>query len=154
MNKNKQKLHSMQTKTQGHVLLGDRHTRDRDRFSRRNNIQEVTFFFLEGTPRRQTHCCELTQETKDTFYQGRHSRNRDRFSWVMTAQNKDRFCQRWHSGTWIGATESFVACDTWKICSVRVILGYILLGVTPRNMVCRGWYTGTHSVGGDIQEKG
>lgn len=70
----------MQTKTQGHVLLGDRHTRDRDRFSWRNNIQEVTFFFLEGTPRRQIHCCELTQETKDTFYQGRHSRNRDRFS--------------------------------------------------------------------------
>lgn len=70
----------MQTKTQGHVLLGDRHTRDMDRFSQGNDIQEVTFFPRGDTQKTETYCCELTQEIKDTLYRGRHSRDRDRFS--------------------------------------------------------------------------
>lgn len=76
-------LHSMQTETQDHVLLGDRHTRDRDRFSQETTTKRWLFFFFfwRGHPGdRDILSCQLTRRRQKRYIliRGRHSLRRQR----------------------------------------------------------------------------
>lgn len=116
----------------------------------------MTFFFLYRghSGDRDILCCELTQETERLSLSGDDTQEAEtgspevwqtRIRTGLVRGDTQGHGFEWQSHVWLYMTlDMFCQSNTW----------IYSIGVTSMDMICRGWYTGTHSVGGDIQEKG